>query len=138
MTREEAIKELIMGYQPPISVLTKEMVTQFEENCVKACVAYGFDIDAEELKRALAYDRGQYEKGFADARKQFERPSGGWLEYKFSDEFYGHMCACSKCGRRVPEQCVTESYERYNFCPTCGQENVFVPEEEWRKEGCEK
>jgi hypothetical protein len=51
------------------------MRTQFEDNVFKAIQDYGIVVDKEELIKALQYDRGQYEKGFADgmlAPKQSE------------------------------------------------------------------
>lgn len=33
---------------------------------VKTCVRMGVNVDKDELVKALAYDRGQYEKGYAD------------------------------------------------------------------------
>lgn len=35
---------------------------------VKTCVKMGVNVDKEELLKALAYDRHQYEKGYADGR----------------------------------------------------------------------
>lgn len=52
-------------YQSPI-VITRQMRTQFEDNVFKAILDYGIVVDKEELLKALQYDRGQYEKGFAD------------------------------------------------------------------------
>lgn len=62
-------------YQSPIEIITKQMRTQFEDNVFKAIQDYGIVVDKEELIKALQYDRGQYEKGFADgmlAPKQSE------------------------------------------------------------------
>ena len=42
------------------------MRTQFEDNVFKAIQDYGVVVDKEELIKAMQYDRGQYEKGFAD------------------------------------------------------------------------
>lgn len=36
---------------------------------VKTCVKMGVNVDKEELLKALAYDRHQYEKGYADGRR---------------------------------------------------------------------
>ena len=35
---------------------------------VETCVKMGVNVDKEELLKALNYDRGQYEKGYADGR----------------------------------------------------------------------
>ena len=42
------------------------MQTHIEDNVFKAIQDYGVFVDKEELIKALQYDRGQYEKGFAD------------------------------------------------------------------------
>lgn len=43
-----------------------EMQTQFEDDCLKVVHSYGFQVDKEELTKALKYDRGQYEKGYKE------------------------------------------------------------------------
>lgn len=55
-------------YEPPIKLIMGEMQTQFEENCMRAVQSYGFDVDKNELVKALEYDRNQYEKDYADGR----------------------------------------------------------------------
>ena len=42
------------------------MCTKLESDCLKSVQRYGFDIDKEELAKALNYDRKQYEKGHTD------------------------------------------------------------------------
>ena len=54
-------------YESPIRMIQTQMETQMEKDCVSVVKNYGFDVDAEELKKALAYDRNQYEKGLKDA-----------------------------------------------------------------------
>lgn len=53
-------------YESPIEVLTKQMQFKFEDDVFKAVQQYGITVDKKELIKALQYDRGQYEKGFAD------------------------------------------------------------------------
>lgn len=45
--------------------LVKEVNKDTDEQIYKAVVACGVDVDRDELLRALAYDRGQYDEGFA-------------------------------------------------------------------------
>ena len=59
-------KELM--YESPIRMIADQMSTQVEADCVSVVQHYGFDVDKEELAKALAYDRDQYDKGFKDAR----------------------------------------------------------------------
>ena len=60
----------MMMYNSPIEIfvnqLNEQMEIDFENNCAKACLQYGININPEELKKALAYDREQYNKGFKD------------------------------------------------------------------------
>lgn len=59
-------------YKPPIDIcLTDAIVEQLgadrdEAIMLKISQQYGVNVDKYELERALAYDRGQYDKGFAD------------------------------------------------------------------------
>ena len=58
-------------YKSPIQMTVEEMMLnwekQVEDYCVKAVQQYGFKVDKEELRKALAYDRNQYQTGYEDA-----------------------------------------------------------------------
>ena len=96
-------KELLnLNYESPINLIASEMETKLEADCVSVVQRYGFDVNAEELAKALAYDRGQYDKGYAAARLKFERPHGEWI---------GGM-KCSICGEF--------SEDTGNYCSHCG------------------
>ena len=58
--------ENFIGYRSPIELIANEIQMKVEKDFVIACQSYGFNIDAEELKKALAYDRDQYDKGYKD------------------------------------------------------------------------
>jgi len=60
----------LYNYQSPIEMIATEMRTKYENDCISVCQNYGFNVDREELKKALEYDRGQYDKGFKDGYKQ--------------------------------------------------------------------
>lgn len=75
--REELLKNVAAGstnweeelmYESPIRMIADQMQTKMEADCVSVVQHYGFDVNAEELAKALAYDRDQYDKGFKDAR----------------------------------------------------------------------
>lgn len=57
-------------YESPIrmnEIITNPIVEKIEnELLVKVTRTVGFDVDKEELLKALKYDRDQYEKGFRD------------------------------------------------------------------------
>ena len=98
-------------YEPPITLYMNEIQTQIEDNCVKAVQSYGFNVDKDELKKALDYDRGQFDKGYAAAREKYiNRPRGKWLDIYSSHIAY----ECSCCGRQMP---ITDFF---NYCPNCG------------------
>lgn len=53
-------------YKSPIEVIQTEIKTQFEDDCIKLIQSYGFNVNKEELFKALIYDRKQYENGYSD------------------------------------------------------------------------
>ena len=53
-------------YESPINIIISKLCTKLESDCLKSVQRYGFDIDKEELAKALNYDRNQYEKGHTD------------------------------------------------------------------------
>ena len=62
-------------YEPPIQIISKtildDMATKQEEAVYRAIMQQEIHVDKEELVKALQYDRGQYEKGYADGIKEF-------------------------------------------------------------------
>ena len=62
--------ESLYDYKSPIEMIATEMQTKYENDCVSVCQQYGFNVDKDELAKALAYDRGQYDKGFKDGYNQ--------------------------------------------------------------------
>ena len=59
-------------YNSPIEFLMtdiqNQIIKQQDEEIYKAVLHYVPNVDKEELIRALQYDRGQYEKGYADGK----------------------------------------------------------------------
>lgn len=99
-------------YRPPITAIISDWETKFENDAVEAVIRYGFDINKEELEKALKYDRGQYEKGYADARRNYERPAGKW---KLDDT--EQFCYCSNCEDTYYPRPLDPSW---HYCPHCG------------------
>ena len=62
--------ENMYDYQSPIEMIATEVHTKYENECVSVCQSYGFNVDKDELAKALAYDRDQYDKGFKDGYNQ--------------------------------------------------------------------
>lgn len=59
-----------MTYESPFVLIVEKMATEiaekFDGEVMTAIRRYHVDVDKDELVKALAYDRGQYEKGYAD------------------------------------------------------------------------
>lgn len=74
-------------YLAPIKViydkLAYEASTELDNNVVKAVQRYAIDVDKDELFKALAYDRDQYNKGFADGFKAGKKDR--WITFPSPD-----------------------------------------------------
>lgn len=55
-------------YKSPIDLIYDRVVTEQENEVFKAVVRCGIDVDKDELIKALAYDRRQYDLGYADGK----------------------------------------------------------------------
>lgn len=55
-------------YIPPIDLFYRDMQTKVEGEIFEVVMSVGVIVDREELLKALAYDREQYEKGYADGK----------------------------------------------------------------------
>ncbi len=55
-------------YESPITVYYEDIEKRVEGDLVKTVFRLGFDVDEEELMKALNYDREQYQKGYKDGR----------------------------------------------------------------------
>ena len=53
-------------WESPIRIIEEDLQMQIKDEVFSAIRRAGFDIDKDELIKALNYDRGQYEKGFHD------------------------------------------------------------------------
>lgn len=59
-------------YKSPIELYESEMETFLEGEILKAVKRVGVNVDKDELLKALEYDRGQYEKGYADGLNAYK------------------------------------------------------------------
>ena len=75
--KEAMLKGEIPMYESPIEAMQKhsEEITRQEENEIIMQIqeTIGVVVDKDELIKALNYDRNQYQKGYEDAKKQYER-----------------------------------------------------------------
>ena len=60
-------------YDSPIQLIMGEIQSKIKEQEEQSLITYissiGFNVDKDELMKALNYDRHQYEKGYSDAMK---------------------------------------------------------------------
>ena len=56
-----------MSWESPIDAMFSDMEMKLEGEVFRAVQRVGITVDKDELIKALEYDRGQYEKGYADA-----------------------------------------------------------------------
>ncbi len=103
-------------YESPINVIysdiTNEIAKDIEENTIlEIRQAIGYNIDKDELIKALQYDRYQYEKGFNDAR-----PKAKWISNS------PYWWECSKCGQVIFSQSIADILKFHRFCGRCGAE----------------
>lgn len=113
-----------MNYKSPINFFKFKPITdivkdEIDNDIYKAVIGVGVSVDKGELKRALTYDRNQYEKGFHDGLKVnseniFGRPKSHW--HKIEGEHYDTY-VCYRCGKKLHS---TSRHEYFNFCPRCG------------------
>ena len=54
-----------------IELIFDELKTKIENDCVEAVQHYGFNIDKDQLLRALKESKSFYDEGYADAKKEF-------------------------------------------------------------------
>ena len=62
-----------MMYESPITIIQDQMHMQMEDSIYKAVQRFNVDVNKEELIKALAYDRDQYQKGYFDRDQEIVR-----------------------------------------------------------------
>ena len=78
------------GYESPIRMIAGELETKMENDTLTAIQRYGIDVDKEELIKALAYDRGQYNQGYqVGYRAGYEK--GLQVSQNEIDKFIGYL-----------------------------------------------
>lgn len=59
-------------YESPITIISEDIIDEIVEKqnayLIKIIHKMGFDVDEEEIKKALTYDRNQWERGYADGK----------------------------------------------------------------------
>ena len=87
-----------MSYQSPIDVIMGQMNTSYENGIYKAVQNAGVYVDKNELLKALQYDRGQYQKGYADRDSEITRCRDCKHSCDYTDIFPDRAYKCIKNG----------------------------------------
>ena len=67
LTEEELLKAVgEMSYQSPVEIVSQNIREKYEGDMMQIIHSYDIHVDKDERVKALAYDRDQYKKGFAD------------------------------------------------------------------------
>ena len=123
-------------YEPPIEIISERMNFEFEENVVRAVRKCGISVNKEELIKALQYDRGQYEKGYADG---LLHRADAWISVtdKNPEDVYGKdrekitVLVCTKSGKvSASTRCARYSYDH--------KQNTWVRTGEFEWSGSKK
>ncbi len=64
------------NYNSPIQIIQdiqNNIRENFDNKIYNAVIKYDIHVDKQELIKALEYDRNQYEQGFKDAKKRYEK-----------------------------------------------------------------
>lgn len=120
-------------YEPVATFIKGQTESFIDGELLKVTQEMGLDVDREELLKALEYDRGQYEKGYADGCR-VSRKHGRWETANDGTHF------CSNCGCDAPytwddiDRCFTNSADDVpdrisDYCYKCGAEMVGGNEE---------
>lgn len=103
---------MLKEYNCPIKMLVGDMKSEFYKSVEDAMFCeikqtIGYDIDKEELIKALNYDRHQYEEGY-QAGKRDSMKFATWELVGFGTSF-----KCSNCDCKV-------GWQTSRYCPDCG------------------
>ena len=111
----------------------KYLAGEVDNLVLQSCVKVGCHVDKDELEKALRYDRGQYEKGYEDGKRdaaaaiealQAQLPKHGeWIEENRRPR--SSQFVCSECHRTAydPQPTRDKAWRkrcRYAYCPNCG------------------
>lgn len=112
------------NWESPISIteeICREMAEAYDAYIVEEVRKVIPHIDKEELVKALEYDRGQYEKGYADGRADATR-HGHWITWFENKDV--RQAKCSECGMMF----TLGKGRDIHYCGNCGAKMDEVTE----------
>jgi len=93
-------------YESPIKEIYEDIVDgiriQHDNGIIRAVQKIGISVDKEELRKALAYDRNQYEKGYTEAIEDAIKTinmNAIWI----NGDPYPHDCCAQLIDELTPE-----------------------------------
>ena len=95
-------------WESPIRIIEENLQTQIKDEVFSAIRRAGFDIDKDELIKALNYDRKQYEKGFRDGYAKAKSEIIRCKDCKYSHITYSGEC--KYCDQWVDEDGFSEKW----------------------------
>ena len=102
-----------MSYISPIEIIQTQMQMKLEGAVCEAVEKVGINVDKAELLRALAHDRGQYDKGYADGKAaRYEKTEP--IRMHYTEDKYRDVYLCPACKDNEL------NYEQ-KYCAECGQ-----------------
>lgn len=119
-------------YESMIKVIEQQAQVHMENEIMSAVQKVGINVDKEELVRALKYDRGQYEKGYADGKRD------GGKKNAALELLLDWAIECDFGYDNIPEE-----YEQYkDEVKDMGYKEglIYIAErqiEEWDRSGCD-
>ena len=90
-----------MSYQSPIEIIYGNLKLETENAIVRAVQQVGINVDIEELRKALVYDRHMYERGHRDRDSEIIRCKDCKYGEKTKNAFGEDMIACQNSGIEI-------------------------------------
>ena len=112
-------------YENPIQLKITNITESIGEQVDRAIMErvkliVGININEDELRKALRYDRDQYWKGHEDGVREGKLKSKWELHLLSDDSMYFAEVECSRCGNGWKILDEDTSYVTYPYCPWCG------------------
>ena len=105
-----------MAYISPLEItirrISEELIEKQEGQVLQAIYEQGITVNKEELIKALAYDRHQYEQGYEDAKREYKAPEGEWEDH--SEEGYVECPFCEHLTN------CEDNIDELHYCWNCG------------------
>ena len=84
-------KPVVKNYESPVEIFYQETLPKINDSVdsviVQTVCNVGVDVNKEELIKALAYDREQYEKGYINGYKEGYKQALSDITGRFNDKF---------------------------------------------------